>query len=674
MLRLLLIGLVFVHAATAAATRAEDQSSAAAGQLQQLQADIGYLASEELRGRGIDDPSIDQAARYVAQRMSQIGLDTDAADGSPFQPLEIRLGAQVGKAANNHLEIFDQAGRFEPIKATLDSGMSPLAVGAEQGEARGRLVFAGYGITAPKLEYDDYAGVDVTGATVIVLRKEPGMEDAESKFAGKRTTRHALFSTKVTNAISHGASAVILVNDPGSVTENIDSTKRKIEQELARKRRMQQRMEELPERAVNSRQRFLQQMSAIDAMVGSLRVDLKRIERGVLGVSEAGGSAAEDDAIPVVSLARDLVDDVLKKSLGRSLADIEKQIDQTYQPQSAVLPELTVNLKVELKPTLAKTSNVVGVIDGRGALADQTVVVGAHYDHVGMGGFGSLAPGTVAVHNGADDNASGTACLLSTATQLKSQLAGKPSHRRVVFIAFTGEERGLHGSKYYVRHPLFPLESTVAMINLDMVGRMRDNELIVYGTGSGDTLEGILDRANEDDGFNLFKVASGWGPSDHQSFYAAGLPVLFFFTGIHNDYHRPTDDFDKIDFGSLTRITDIVSEVTFELALDEQRPSYTETENRVRIRRQLTAFLGVSLSDRGDHVVLSGTTAGGPAERGGLRTGDRLEKLGDQPVKSASDVLELMRRLSPGNQLKVQVTRDTKTIDVTIKLGVRPEG
>ncbi len=166
-------------------------------------------------------------------------------------------------------------------------------------------------------------------------------------------------------------------------------------------------------------------------------------------------------------------------------------------------------------------------------------------------------------------------------------------HRRIIFIAFTGEERGLVGSKHYVRSPGFRSESTVAMVNMDMVGRLRDNELTVYGTGSAPMMNEILDQANERQQFNLFQVATGYGPSDHQSFYEAGIPVMFFFTGLHNDYHRPTDDFDKINFGGLTRITDTVSEVTFQLATRENRPQYAKTEGLAKIRRQMTAYLGV---------------------------------------------------------------------------------
>jgi C-terminal processing protease CtpA/Prc len=212
------------------------------------------------------------------------------------------------------------------------------------------------------------------------------------------------------------------------------------------------------------------------------------------------------------------------------------------------------------------------------------------------------------------------------------------------------------------------------MVNLDMVGRLRDNELTVYGTGSAKEFDSLIESVNEQGEFNLVKVASGYGPSDHQSFYQKGIPVLFFFTGLHNDYHRPTDDFDKINFGGMSRITDIVSEVTLELATDPQRPEYAETEKSVRIRRQMTAYLGVSLANEGDHVVLSGLEAGSAADRAGLRTGDRLDKLGNRDVKTTEDVLNFMRTRSPGQQVKVSVLRDGKTIEVTVRLDPRPEG
>ncbi len=641
--------------------------------LQQLRADIEYLASDDLRGRSVADPTIHQAADYIAGRMSEIGLDTRLFAGSPMQQLQIQLGAKAGAERNNRVE-FSLDNQPPELIATLDDGMNPLAIGSGSGQVVGPVVFAGYGITAEKYSYDDYQGIDVSGATVIVLRKEPGVNDPDSPFNGTRNTQHAYFATKIENAIAHGAAAMIIVNDSSSVLESVQNERSKINQEHKRIEAIKTQLRQLPAEATNSRETLQKKIDGINTLIASMQQDLAHAQRGVLAISEAGNRPDNKDSIPVVSVARDLVDDLLEKSIGQTLNRIERKIDQTNAPDSHLLANVRVKLKLELQPTSATTSNVVGTLAGRGELANQTIVIGGHYDHVGMGGLGSLAPGTVAVHNGADDNASGTATMLSVAQILVDRLRDEASHRRIVFIAFTGEERGLLGSKFYVRHPRFPLESTTVMLNLDMVGRLRDNELTVYGTGSGDLLDQIVEQANSEHQFDLFKVPTGYGPSDHQSFYEANIPVLFFFTGLHNDYHRPTDDFDKIDFGGMVRITDMVCDVAFQLAVRKARPEYAETEKRVAIRRQMTAFIGVNLSDRGDHVVLAGLTPGGPAERSGLRIGDRLEKLGKRQVRSAADVLESMRNRSPGDQLQVQVIRNGQTIDVAVRLETRPEG
>lgn len=207
-----------------------------------------------------------------------------------------------------------------------------------------------------------------------------------------------------------------------------------------------------------------------------------------------------------------------------------------------------------------------------------------------------------------------------------------------------------------------------------MVGRIRDNELTVYGTGSGDSMNSILDAANKRQQFDLYKIPSGYGPSDHQSFYEAGVPVLFFFTGLHNDYHRPTDDFDKIDFNGLTRITDIVSEVTLDLASRAERPKYVQTEKITQIRRQKSAFLGVNLGKRGDKIVIDAVTQDGPAERGGIRKNDQLVRIGETPIRTQADVIESLRSRSPGDQLDLQVLRGGKTVDLRIRLGAQSRG
>lgn len=648
-------------------------TDAIAARLKTLRDDIEYLASEQLRGRSVADETILEAADYVAARMTAIGLDTTAVDGTPFQDVSISLGASPGAAGKNRV-VFKFKSPAEPLVADLGDGMAPLAVGSGSGQLTGPVAFVGYGITAPRLNYDDYAGINVVGATVIILRKEPQAGDPKSIFGGTQNTRHAFFATKIKNAIDHGASAILIVNDPSSIRQTLIDQRNRITSETSRKAAIEQQIAALPEDAVNNRETLGDKIAGIDAMVASMEEAKTSIERGLLNINDAGSKPDdENNVVPVISIARDIAGYVVQRTLGGTLESLETAIDADLKPQSRLLPGVNVTLSVDIKPTNRVSPNVIGVIDGKGSLSGQTVIVGAHYDHVGMGGEGSLAPGTVAVHNGADDNASGTAVMLATADDLMNRLATVNEHRRVVFIAFTGEERGLLGSRYYVRNPRFAIESTVAMVNLDMVGRLRDNELTVYGTGSGDLMDQIVESANTATKFDLFKVSTGYGPSDHASFYEMGVPVLFFFTGLHNDYHRPSDDSDKIEFGGLTRITDITSNSTFELATRRERPTYAATDKQVQIRRQMTAFLGVSLSDRGDHVVISGLTPGGPAELGGVRVGDRLKTITGKTITTTSDVLENLRDRSPGDELKMRVLRDGREVLLEPELVARPE-
>ena len=640
----------------------------------QLRADIKFLASEELRGRSVTDDTIEVAASYLIDRMKGIGLKTDLVDGNPRQPFAVKLGSSVGAAQNNRLTLSSDDADFGEIVVNLNQGLMPLALGSSRADIKGPVVFAGYGITAPRLDYDDYADVDAAGAIVIILRKEPQASDSNSKFSGTQNTRHAFFATKIENAIKHGAKAVVLVNDPASVEEAVKNVRQRIDQEKARKAKLAEQLKKLPVDAINNRKSINEKIANANQMIKSLDGSLVSVQQGVLGLTDAGIRGENQDSIPIVSVSREVISNALSKATGATLAELEAAIDETGSPRSTPLSGVTAALKSELKPTIANTSNVLGLLAGKGDLASQTVVVGAHYDHVGMGGYGSLAPGTVAIHNGADDNASGTSAMLAIAARMMDRLADTKSHRQVLFMGFSAEERGLLGSQHYVRNPVIPLESTVAMVNLDMVGRLRDNELTIYGTGSAPTFDALVEKANEDYKFDLFKVPSGYGPSDHQSFYTAGVPVLFFFTGLHDNYHRPSDDFDKIEFGELTRITDIVSDVTYELATLEQRPEYAETENRVRVRRQITAYMGVSLANRENAVVISGLVQGAPAERAGLKVGDLLEKLGDKSVKSSQQVLEFMRSRSPGQKMPVMVKRGGESISVTIDLVARPEG
>ncbi len=311
----------------------------------------------------------------------------------------------------------------------------------------------------------------------------------------------------------------------------------------------------------------------------------------------------------------------------------------------------------------------MGVLEGEGPHADETIVLGAHYDHLGWGGIGSAAPGVHEIHNGADDNGSGSTVLVEVARELVAR--GKKLPRRLVFIAFTGEERGLVGSARYVRNPLFPLDKTVAMLNMDMVGRLQDEKLIVHGTGTAEEFDALVDRYGKQYGFQITKKPSGFGPSDHSSFYGAKVPVLFLFTGSHKDYHRPTDDFDKLNIAGMRRIGSMVAEVAVELAEANDRPHYQEAKGGNESlgggdRPYFGSIPDFALDEPG--YGLTGVTKGGPAERAGIKAGDVIIQLGDSKIGNLEDFDSALRKFKAGDKVPVLVKRGNEQVKLEVTL------
>jgi hypothetical protein len=301
-------------------------------------------------------------------------------------------------------------------------------------------------------------------------------------------------------------------------------------------------------------------------------------------------------------------------------------------------------------------------------LADETIVIGAHYDHLGHGGPGSLAPWTRDIHNGADDNASGTAALLEVAHRLATRSEKPP--RRMVFIAFTGEERGLLGSAHYVKEPLFPLEKTVAMINMDMVGRLVDDKLVVYGTGTAEGFDSLVDRLNEKYNFKITKNESGYGPSDHTSFYAKGIPVMHLFTGTHRDYHRPSDDYDKINVEGMREEVDLVEDIVQEIAVNPERPKYLETKRPRTANRGKWPYFG-SVPDYASEakgLALQDVAKDGPAAKAGLKAGDVIVQFGEREVTGIEDFAAALSQHKGGDRVQVKFLRDGQTMTVEVTL------
>ena len=592
-----------------------------AGVRERLQRSVEWLAAPEREGRGPGTPGIDAAAGWVAERLGEIaGLQSRVVGEGPFQPFTMTLQATLGPADLNTLELVGPAGPGEEprvIPLELGVAFTPLAAGGG-GSFDLPLVFGGYGITAPAENYDDYAplGGAAKSAATILLRQEPQKDDPHSVFEGNQASQHAALARKVANASEHEVGAVVFCNDADADGD------------------------------------------------------------ALMAFARAGEGSAER-TMPVLHLRRSAVDEVVRQALGRPLAEIQAGIDERLEPASAALTGWRIRGNVAIDRTEMKAKNVLAFLPGRGrpATADEpaippgeTVVIGAHSDHLGYGGDGSAAPGEKVIHHGADDNASGTAVLLEAARQLAAEggLA-----RSVLFIAFSGEERGLLGSGHYAANAAVPLADTVAMVNLDMVGRLDGDKVIVHGTGTGTGLEQLVDRLIAAHGLEVAKEPGGFGPSDHASFYAKKVPVLHVFTGSHADYHRPTDTADKINYDGMTRLTQLVIDIVRDLATRPERPGYIEVAAPAVARGGDRPYFG-SIPDfgkPGKGYAISGVSKESPAAKGGLLGGDRIVRVGDSAVTNLEDFDSALRKHKGGDTIRVVVDRAGAEVALEVTLG-----
>ena len=323
----------------------------------------------------------------------------------------------------------------------------------------------------------------------------------------------------------------------------------------------------------------------------------------------------------------------------------------------------------------ANVANIVGIQPGSGTLVNEVVVVGAHYDHLGLGGDGSLEPnleGTV--HNGADDNASGTVAMLEIAHRTGQRAS--TDARTIVFVAFTAEELGLIGSTQYVTDPVRSNESTFAMINLDMVGRMQKNKLAAFGAETAEEFTALLDSVNTAHGLDVTASGDGFGRSDHQSFFVKDIPVLHFFTGTHEDYHATGDDADRINFDGLSRVASYVSDVAWALATRTAPLTFVDAEEPVVVagtgeRPYLGTIPDMTSSPGG--VRVSGVTPGSPADRAGMQAGDVLIGIGEHGVGDLYDMTNALNAHSPDDTVTLQVRREGQVLELTAVLGRRSE-
>ncbi|MEZ6069777.1 MAG: M20/M25/M40 family metallo-hydrolase [Pirellulales bacterium] len=566
--------------ALAAETATESAESAAAVANARILDATQYLASDDLEGRGVGTEGLNLAAQYIAARFAELGLDTELFDGTPFQQFEMTVGSELG--ATNEVELTGPpaAGSDTATTIPLELGedFTPMSIGGS-GKFDLPLAFVGYGITGSEEMYDDYEGIDVQGKAVIILRHEPQQDNPHSVFDGTETSRHAPFVRKLANAYEHGAAAVIFCTGEHEILKDVRRALARYENTLEELDQLRTKFAATEHPSLAAIDEYLDQVGDLVEQTQRRAERVRSVYDPMLGF-HAAGAGSEAREMPVLFIRREPLSKVLKATLGKDLSQLEAEIDQGPSPKSAELTGWQIAGDVSVIRTSAQVKNVIGVLEGSGPHADETIIIGAHYDHLGWGGPGSFVPDLEVVHNGADDNASGTVALIEVARQLAAR--EQPLPRRVVFVAFTGEERGLIGSAHYVAHPLFPLEKTVAMLNMDMVGRLNDEKLIVQGYDTASEFEADIDAANETGGFELTKNTGGIGPSDHASFYPHQIPVMHFFTGLHDDYHRPSDDADKVKIDGLRRVATMVADVAVRIAQAPERPTYQKSESKPR--------------------------------------------------------------------------------------------
>lgn len=569
--------------------------------IEQLRKHVQYLASPKLEGREPATPGNEQAARYIAEQFHSAGVQT------------------IGTTYFQHFPI---ASRIELIGSN---------------EVRVRMVLERPGIPREALKpvtinwkpQQDYVplGISDTGsvtAPVVFCGFGQQRSGGLDEFAGVDLV---------------GKIAVILTGDPDHY--NPHEPFRVNYSELRRKALRARRA---GARAVV----FVHPQGDSSEVLMPLRYDGRSPLSGILAIHAKRSIAAR----------------IFPRE--RSLFTREQEIVKTKQPQSFQLPDVEMTIRVEQRIDSTVIANVVGIVHGNHpSLADEYIVVGAHFDHLGWGDDNSLYTGAERkIHPGADDNASGTAGLL----ELARMVAGSPLPRSVVFCAFNAEERGLLGSAYYVRNPLVPLEKTIAMINLDMIGRPQGKRLNIQGVGSSPLWKPLMDSLVTAAGFEPSYTEDGIGPSDHTSFYLRGVPVLFFFTGLHGDYHRPTDTWDKLNYTGQARIVELVYRTLQAIAALPQRPEFTKVATTAHGRENMGAIkvrFGI-MPDYADHpkgLRISGVVEDSPAQRAGLREGDIIVQIGSSQIRSIYDLMDVLSRAEPGEETDVVVLRGPSEAD-----------
>jgi Tol biopolymer transport system component len=594
-----------------------------------LRREAQWLANPARDGRMTGTAGAKAAADWLADYFRQAGLQSLNEDFA--MPFQFNAGERV-LADKTRLEISTSASR--PLRARLNQDFRPLPF-SESGEASGEVVFAGYGLVAPGdhgARYDSYAGLDIKGKIVLILRYVP--ENVEQARRAQ-LNRYAGLRYKAMLARERGAKAVLVATGPNSPHAG----------------------ELVP-----------------------LTSDFTNSASGIISASINGKTA-----------------DALFSSSGETLKALQTALDNEnpHVKSTFALPKVKatlacgvehlrkndVNVVAYLPPGGTSTSNTehgtsnIEPTSAEGSSQSEYIVVGAHYDHLGHGGSSSLdrAGEENQIHPGADDNASGVAWVMELAATLTGERAEHPEkfRRGVIFACWSGEEIGLIGSAAFCEHPPVPLDKVVAYVNADMVGRMRDNKLSLQGVGSSHAWRRLIEKRNVAAGFNVALQDDPYLPTDVTSFYTKNVPVLNFFTGGHEDYHRPTDTADKLNYKDLARITKFTRDIVLDLAQSGERPDLAKVEGTNQTgggREMLRTYLGTipDYTTEVKGVKLAGVRGGSPAEKAGLRGGDVIVEFAGQKITNIYDYTYALDAAKIGKPTRMVVERDGKRVAITV--------
>ena len=578
-----------------------------------LRQEVSYLASEGLEGRMTGSKGSSLAADYIAGQLSAGGLQPLGDEGTFFQKFGFTAGARI-VTNENHLAVSQTNGTPKPQSFEVEKDFRPLSFTAN-GKAEGHVVFAGYGLSVPgqgAAGYDSYAGLDVTNKIVLALRYAP--EEVEAK-RRQELNRYAGLRYKAMIARERGAKGILFVTGPNSPNAG----------ELAG-------------------------LSFDGSLAGS----------GILAGSISGAAAQ-----------------AILAGSGKDLKSLQTGLDneRPHAEGGFPIPRVTVAISAAVEQIKKTDRNIVAWLPPLEASATEYLLVGAHYDHLGYGETGSMGRKEEEglVHCGADDNASGVAAVLELAAALAEERKQQPNafRRGILFAFWSAEEIGLIGSSYFVDHPPLSLSNGVAYLNFDMVGRLTENRLNLQGVGSSTYWRRAIEKRNVAAGFNMVLQEDPYLPTDVTAFYPKHVPVLSFFTGSHEDYHRPTDTADKVNYEGLERITTFARGLILDLAKAPERPDYLTVARGDAgggSRESLRAYLG-TIPDYTTEVAgvkLSGVRGGGPADKAGLKGGDVIVEFGGQKIANIYDYTYAMDAVKIGQPVRVIVLRDGKSISLSV--------